>query len=446
MQRPDVQYTMLGDAAVAYQVVGEGPIDLLLMPPVFSHLDMLWEYPLYPAFVERLASFSRVITFDKRGTGLSDPLLRGGVPTLEERMDDVLAVMDAAGSERAALFGPGEGANVCALFAATFPDRVSHLILFNATPRLMKAPDFPWGWEPNETPMDETIARWNDPTTPAIQRTAPSHVKDPRFLDYWMRYIRSATSPGQYRALQRVAMQIDIRGVLPTISVPSLVLHRKDNTIVVPGAGRVIAEKIPGARFTELPGGDHWVWFGDIEPVIAEVQEFLTGERPVAEPDRILCTVLVTDIVDSTSLAADLGDQRWRTLLAGQRDLVRRELGRHRGKEIDTAGDGFLAIFDGPARAVHCAEAIVASVRSLDIEVRAGVHTGECELLEDGVAGIAVHIASRVASKAAASEILTSSTVKDLVAGSGIRFVDRGTHALKGVPDEWHLFAVESAA
>jgi class 3 adenylate cyclase len=437
---------MLGDAAVAYQVVGEGPIDLLLMPPVFSHLDMLWEYPLYPAFVERLSSFSRVITFDKRGTGLSDPLSRGGVPTLEERMDDVLAVMDAAGSQRAAFFGPGEGANVCALFAATFPDRVSHLIVFNATPRLLKDRDFPWGWEPNATPMDEAIAGWNDPTNPTVGRSAPSHYKDPRFLDYWMRYVRAATSPGRYRALQRVAMQIDIRGVLPTISVPSLVLHRKDNTIVLPEAGRVIAETIPGARFIELPGGDHWAWMGDVDPVVAEVQEFLTGARPAAEPDRILCTVLVTDIVDSTSLAADLGDRRWRELLAAQRDLVRRELERYRGREIDTAGDGFLAIFDGPARAVHCAEAITSSVRSLDIEIRAGVHTGECELLEEGVAGIAVHIASRVASKAAASEVLTSSTVKDLVAGSGIHFADRGMHALKGVPDEWRLFAVEGAA
>jgi pimeloyl-ACP methyl ester carboxylesterase len=443
--RPQTRYATVGEAAVAYQVLGDGPGDLVVAPPVYSHMDLQWEERHFAAFLERLASFSRLILFDKRGTGLSDPLPRTGAPTLEERMDDMIAVMDAVGCKRAALFGYGEGGPTCILFAATYPDRTTQLVLCNTAARLLRAEDYPWGWEPSATPMDEALADYANPDLEVFYRSAPSHMNDPGFRDWWIRLLRASAPPGVYRALQRVAMDIDIRRVLPTLSMPTLVMHRADNRIVEVGNGRYLAERIPGARFVELPGADHHPWMGPSEPVLEEIQEFLTGTRPSPEHDRVLATVLVTDIVGSTERAAALGDRRWREVLEEQRAVVRLQLERFRGREIDTAGDGFLCTFDGPARAIRCALAVVECVRPLGLEVRAGLHTGECEMVGDGIAGIAVHIGARVAALAQPGEVLVTSTVRDLVAGSGIRFADRGEHALKGVPDPWRIFAAEGA-
>jgi class 3 adenylate cyclase/pimeloyl-ACP methyl ester carboxylesterase len=438
---PKTRYARSGDLQIAYQVVGDGPIDLVFVPGFVSHIELLWENPWSAGFFEHLASFSRLILFDKRGMGGSD---RPPQPsTLEEGMDDVLAVMDAAGSERAALFGASEGGPMSMLCAATHPDRVSALALLATFPRMLETDGYGPGLpeEVIDAFFDVLEADWGGPA--AIHMFAPSMADDERFRDAWARYLRLGTSPRGAQSLMRLYKEIDVRHVLGAIAVPTLVLHRKGDLVVQAGAGRYIAEHIPGARFVELPGDDHLPWAGDWHPLIGEVEEFLTGERGAQDVDRVLATVMFTDIVGSTESAARLGDRRWGEVVARHDELVRRQLERYRGRPVKTLGDGFLATFDGPARAIRCAREIAEGVRSLGVEVRAGLHTGECELVGDDVAGMAINIGARVSSLAGPGEVLVSGTVKDLVYGSGIEFADRGEHTLKGVPGDWRLYAVQ---
>jgi pimeloyl-ACP methyl ester carboxylesterase/class 3 adenylate cyclase len=448
---PETRYARSGDVSIAYQVVGEGPFDLVHVPGFVSHVELAWNVPGQAEFIHRLSSFSRLIRFDKRGTGMSDRV--EGAPTLETRMDDVRAVMNAVGSERAALLGSSEGGAMSVLFAATYPERAWALVLAGADARTMWAPDYPWGTrEEDFRAALERIERDAGSPEAALrvaERLAPSLDEEGRRI--FANSIRQGASPGARLALARMNMEIDVRRVLPAIRVPTLVLNRAEDTLDVVGGARYLAEHIPGARHVEVPGVDHAVFAGDPEAFLVEVESFLKEvweERAWedAEHERVLATVLFTDIVDSTARAAELGDARWRELVLAHHGLVRRQLARYRGTEIDTAGDGFFASFDGPARAIRCACAISEGVRELGIEVRAGLHTGECERIDQKVGGIAVNIGSRVASEAGPSEVLVSNTVKDLVAGSGIRFRERGVAELKGVPGEWRLFAVENAA
>ncbi len=392
-------------------------------------------------FLERLASFSRLILFDKRGTGLSDRI--SDMPSLEVRMDDVRAVMDAAGSKQAALLGYSEGGPMCMLFAATYPDRANALVMMGSYPSLKLGPDSPWGRTPE---MQEQFIRametqWGGPV--GIEARAPSMADDERFRQWWGRWLRMSASPAAAASVIRMSYEIDVRHLLPLIRVPTLLLHSVGDKAIAVSGSRYMAERIPGARYIELPGADHVPWLSDGDTIVDEIEGFLTGVRGRVEPDRVLATVLFTDVVGSTEKAAALGDRRWHDLLDSHNSAVRRELGRFRGREVETAGDGFLATFDGPARAVRCARAISEAVRPLGLETRAGLHTGECEVMGNGIGGIAVHIGARIAACAGASEVLVSSTVKDLVAGSGLSFRDFGVHALKGVPGEWRLFAVE---
>jgi pimeloyl-ACP methyl ester carboxylesterase len=441
---PETRYTRSGDVNIAYQVVGDGPRDLVFVPGWVSHIEYMWEEPSFAAFLRRLASFSRLILFDKRGTGLSDRVPNTELPTLEQRMDDVRAVMDAVGSERAALLGISEGGPMCLLFGATYPDRTTALIMIGAYARRIWAPDQPWAAseEQYEAFIEEVRRDWGGPVGLAIR--APSRADDAAFTRWWATYLRMSASPGAAEALTRMNGPIDVRHVLPVVQAPTLILHRTgDRSLPVEGA-RYMAEHIAGASYVELDGDDHLPFVGDQDAILDEVEQFLTGVRHGPEPDRVLATILFTDIVGSTERAADLGDRRWRELLEAHHATVRRELERFRGHEVDTAGDGFLATFDGPARAIRCATAIRDGVSALGLEVRAGLHTGECELHGDSVAGIAVHLGARVAALAGPSEVLVSGTVKDLVAGAGIEFDDRGTHDLKGVPGEWRVYAVRA--
>ena len=438
---PQTRYAKSGDVNIAYQVLGQGPPDLVLIPGWVSNIEIFWEEPAVVRFFTRLASFSRLILFDKRGTGLSDRVAE--MPNLETRMDDVRAVLDTVGSERAALFGYSEGGVLCALFAATYPNRASALIMHGSYARLTAAPDYPWGLNEQERSafVDQAVREWGAPI--GIDMRAPSMATDERFRQWWARFLRLSASPAAFATLSHMNAQMDIRQVLPAIRVPTLILHSvNDRNLDVRGS-RYLAERIPGAELVELSGPDHVPWLSDADIVVDEVEEFLTGARHAPEPERVLATVMFTDIVGASERAAGLGDRRWHDLLDSHHALIRRQLNHFRGREIDTAGDGFLAIFDGPARAVRCASTISDGVRSLGIEVRAGLHTGECEMMGDKLAGIAVHIGSRVAALARPGEVLVSSTVKDLVAGSGLSFQDRGIQSLKGIPGEWRLFAVE---
>jgi class 3 adenylate cyclase len=439
---PRIQYTKSGGLHIAYQVTGGGPLDLIVVPGFVSHLEHQWEHPWSARFFERLGSFSRLIRFDKRGTGLSDRV--GGIPTLEQRMDDVRAVMDAVGSERAALFGVSEGGPMSLLFAATYPLRISALVLYGCYARRSWAPDHPWGHTEEEwRAMIDTIEeRWGQ----GSDGRAPSAIGDESYRQWWGTYQRLAASPGAAVSVMQMNKEIDVRSILSAIRVPTLVAHRTGDRVIRVEQGRFLAEHVPGARLVELAGVDHAPWAGNMDAILDEVEEFLTGDRHAPETDRVLATVLFTDIVGSTERAAALGDRKWRDLLEGYYALARRELARFRGREVDTAGDGFFASFDGPARGIRCGAAIAAGVRPLGIEVRAGLHTGECEVIGDKVGGIAVHIGARVAGLAKPGEVLVSNTVKDLVAGSGIGFEERGAHVLKGVPGEWRLFAVAPAA
>jgi pimeloyl-ACP methyl ester carboxylesterase len=438
--KPETRYARSGDVNIAYQIVGEGPRDLVLVPGWVSNIDVFWEEPSAARFLQRLASFSRLILFDKRGTGLSDRV--GDMPNLETRMDDVRAVMDAVRSTRAALVGYSEGGPMCALFSATYPERTTALIMIGSFARRIWAPDYPCGATREEWDrfVDQSVREWGGPV--GLEPRAPSVAGDARFREWWARFLRSGASPGANRALLTMNGEIDVRPVLAAIRVPTLIIHNVGERAVPVEMGRYMAERIHGAKYVELSGQDHLPWVGNADQILDEVEEFLTGVRRGAEPDRVLATVMFTDIVDATRKAAELGDRRWRDLLDAHHTVVREQLAKFRGREIDTAGDGFLAAFDGPARAVRAACTIAGDVKRLGLEIRAGLHTGECEVMGPKLGGIAVHIGARVAALGHAGEVLVSSTVRDLVAGSGLRFEDRGTHALKGVPGEWHLFAV----
>ncbi len=440
---PETRYARSGDVGIAYQVIGEGEMDLVIAFPFVSHLDLLWENPALAHFIRRLGSFARVILFDRRGVGLSDPV--EGAATLEERMDDVRAVMDAADSERAALFGMSEGATMCMLFAATYPDRCSALVLWGAMARSIAAPDYPWAPEREavQEAQDELIAPlWGQGAT--IEIFSPSMAGDPRAREFQARFERQAASPMRVRQLLETFLDTDVREALPLIQTPTVVLHRLHDHAVNYRAARWLAEQIEGSRYVELEGEDHFPWVGDSNAALEAIEEFLTGVRPGPAPERVLATVLFTDIVDSTRLAGELGDRRWRDLLGEHQRLVREHLGRFEGREIKTTGDGFLAIFDGPTRAVECARAISADMPSLGIEVRAGLHTGEVELIGDDIGGIAVHVAARIAALADARTVLVSRTVRDLAAGSGIEFDSLGSYSLKGVSEEWDVYGVGS--
>jgi class 3 adenylate cyclase len=441
---PETRYARLGDLHLAYQVMGDGPPDILLLDQWFGHLDAQWDVPPLAEFRERLASFGRLVMFDKRGTGLSDPIPTASLPTLEEFMTDIPAVLDTIGADRPALIANIGGGILAMPYAASHPDRVSSLILVDCFARFLEAPDFPIGAP--AAALTPALEQAEDATGRGvmIDLFAPSVAKDERIRKAWTRYERNAATPGSTKAIVRLIYESDVRDVLPAIRVPTLVIHRAGATGFGAAHGRYLAEHIPNARYVELPGTDNLIWAGDLDAIVAEIQAFLTGIRPAPEPRRVLATVLFTDIVESTKTAANLGDARWHRLLTDHNRVVRHQLERFGGHEIKVTGDGFLATFDGPARAVRCAIAIRDGVRDVGLEVRAGIHVGEIEILPDDIAGLAVHLGARVAAHAGPGEILVSSTVKDLVVGSGLSFDERGRHKLKGVPGEWQLFAVEA--
>ena len=448
------RYAKSGDLNIAYIVQGDQPqpqaagsagrarnrVDLVWIPPWISQVEYLWAEDSLTRVMSRLTSFARVITFDRRGSGLSDPL--AGAPTLEEQMDDVIAVMDAAGCERAAIAGTLEGGPMATLFAATHPDRVSALVLYATFARATWAPGYEWAWsaEERQRHMDELVEHWGEGRVAA--GVAPSRMSDPDFMEWAGRLERLAASPGTIKRIFDLIGEFDVRDVLPSIRVPTLVLHRRGDSFMGVEHSRFMAERIPGAKLVELEGGDNMFSIGDSEALLGEIEEFLTGERHRVEPDRMLATVLFTDICNSTEHAARMGDRSWRFMLERHDALFRRSLERHRGNEVKRTGDGFLATFDGPARAIRCAADLADSVASLGLEVRAGLHTGELEVMDGDLGGLAVHIAARVMDRASPREVLVSSTVKDLVVGSGIDFQERGSHQLRGVPGEWQLFSV----
>jgi len=436
---PETRYARSGDVHIAYQVIGDGPIDLVYIPTWVSQVEHYWDEPRVARYFRRIASFSRLIMFDRRGTGLSDPVV--GAATLEEQMDDVVAVMDAAGSERAGLFAQFEAGAMAALFAATHPERTTALMLYEATPRGSWAPDYEWALSKEE--REERLTHgftWGNGAMLAL--IAPSSGGDERFRTWFARLERLAASPGTAAALLRMQGEMDVRSVLPLIQVPTLVMHREADPYIDVRHSRYLAEHIPGARYVALPGNEALTFANGADALLDEVEEFLTGARPAPDPDRILATVMFSDIVGSTRRAAELGDRRWRDLLESIEGTVMSELSRFRGRAVKTMGDGFLSTFDGPARGIRCATAIREAARTYDLEVRSGLHTGEIEVMGDDVGGLAVHIGARVGAIAAPGEVLVSGTVKDLVVGSGITFEDRGVRELKGVPGEWRLFAV----
>ncbi len=438
---PVAKYARSGDLHIAYVVEGDRPMDLVWVPPWISQVEYLWSESSLERVMERLTQFARMITFDRRGSGLSDPFF--GAPTLEDQMDDVLAVMEAAGSRRAAIAGTLEGGPLAALFAATHPDRVSALVLYATFARSTWAPGYEWAWpaEERDRHMAETVAHWGEGRVTG--GVSPSRMSDPRFMEWSARLERLAASPATIRRIFELIGHIDVRDVLPSIRVPTLIMHRRDDAFIKIEHSRYLAQHIPGARYVELEGSDNMFSIGDTEALLGELEEHLTGVRHVREPARMLATVMFTDIVDSTARAARLGDRSWRTLLERHDALIRHALERHRGREVKRTGDGFLATFDGPARAIRCAASLAEAMGTLGLEVRTGLHTGELEVMDGDVGGMAVHIASRVMTSAAPGEVLVSRTVKDLVVGSGIGFENRGEHDLRGVPGEWHLYAVD---
>jgi class 3 adenylate cyclase/pimeloyl-ACP methyl ester carboxylesterase len=434
-------YAQVDGLSIAYQIYGDGPRHLIVVPGYMTNIDQNWEWPGYARFLERLGSFAKVILVDRRGTGLSDRMPAHS--SFEDTMDDVRAVMDEVGVPQAALVGAGEGGPTCMLFAATFPERTTALVL--AAPFFVRAwaPDVPWGITPEAAEGNlRAIARKWGREPMGIHAFTPSLVGDPAYVEWYLRAQRAGGTPAAARAWFETLLHIDVRRILPAINVPTLVLHRVDDRVLSVESSRFAASQIPGARLVELPGNDHFWFSGDANQMLDEIEAFVTGVRPAAQIDRVLATILFTDIVGSTESAARLGDRAWRQLLARHYDITREEIERHRGKLAETTGDGVKATFDGPARAVRGAQSIIERVASLGIEIRAGVHTGEVELRAGDYGGIAVHIAARVCARAGPSEVLVSSTVKDLVVGSGLRFEDRGSHTLKGVPDEWRLFAL----
>jgi class 3 adenylate cyclase len=439
----ETRYATRGDIHVAYQVTGHGPLDLVLVSVWFSHLEARWEIPGFAHMLDRLGSFSRVISFDKYGIGLSDPAPPGAPPPIEDWMDDVRAVMDAVGVEQAALLGAADGGMMAALFAATYPERVSSLILANTAARLSESTDYPYGLPQStqEALVEMTRQAWGGPAL--LLATNPSLADDPEGQAAWARYLRLAASPATAGDVLHALFQIDVRAALSSIQAPTLVIRRRGNTLVSAESIRYLVDHIANARLIELPGGDYGLGVGDVDEMLDEVEEFLTGYRGGSDPDRRLATVLFTDIVGSTELAADLGDRRWRELLE-MHDLVsRRQLARYQGQLIKTTGDGLLATFDGPARAIRASLAIRDAVRGLGIELRAGLHTGEIVEVSGDVGGLGVHLAARVMALAPPGSVLVSRTVRDLAGGSGFRFTDAGTHELKGIADTWELYLVD---
>jgi class 3 adenylate cyclase len=445
IEPPETRYAKAADGThIAYQVFGDGPPDIVAVPDWFTNLEAAWENPYIEAFLGGLGRIGRVVVYDQRGSGLSDPIALSTLPSLEHFVDDLRFVLDAAGVEHAALFGADSSGPVCLLFAATHPDRASALILLNTMARPLWAPDHPIGISAERA--EETLAwiteHWG--TGKFGRLLSPSWPEDEAAQAQLARDERRSASPGAAAAFMRMAFEIDVRAALPAVQAPTLVLHRVGDRWVRAAHGRHLAEQIAGATYVELPGADHLPSAGDTEAVLGEVAEFLTGVRPVPESDRVLVTVLLTDIVASTERQAEVGDQRWKQLLTRHDEAVRRQIQRFGGREVKTTGDGVLSTFDGPARAARCAIAAREAARQLGLETRAGLHTGEVELRGADIAGVAVHIAARIAALAHPGEVLVSRTVRDLVAGSGIAFSQRGTHVLRGVPDEWQLFAVTS--
>ncbi len=438
--QPKTRYAKSGGVSIAYQVLGEGPLDVVFIPGFVSNVEFWWELPGTTRIFERLASFARVILWDKRGTGLSDPVDR--VPTLDERVDDLMAVMDAVGSERAAFFGVSEGGPMSLLFAASHPERTTALVLYGASPKFSSSPDWEWGWSADEIAerLEEIERDWGDAAL--ISLFGPNQVDNEAVRHAWGRFQRTGASPAMGRAVYEALCELDCREVLSAIGVPTLILHPVGDRVADVRAARHMAQRIPGAQMVEFPSDDHILIMLDPDAIVDEIEQFLTGVRHETQSNRVLATVMFTDIVGSTVRAAELGDQRWRDLLATHDAAVRRELKRFEGREVKTTGDGFLATFAAPSRAIACACALRDAVHQFGIDVRVGLHTGECEIMGDDVGGLAVHTGARVAALAGAGEVLVSSTVKDLVAGARIGFADRGTHELKGVPGEWRLFAV----
>jgi class 3 adenylate cyclase/pimeloyl-ACP methyl ester carboxylesterase len=439
---PEIRYVKSEDGYVAYQVFGHGAFDIMFIGNWASNIEVMWEHPSMARYMNHLGHFARVICFDKRGAGLSDPVPLGALPTLEHWMDDARIVLDAVGSEETALIGDAEGGPMAMMFAATYPQHTRALVLVNTFAKMLRAADYPIGMpeEAGERLLQIWERAWG--TGIVLELSAPSVADDPEMQRWAGRYMRLSAPPAACTRMYRWVLQVDVRSVLQSIQAPTLILHRVDNRHYRVAMGRYLAEHIPGAKYVELPGADWYPPFVNSQPVLDEIEEFLTGARPVPAQDRILATVLFTDIVGSTDLAARLGDQRWLDLKAAHDGLVRTHLDRYRGKEVTTTGDGFLATFDGPARAVRCASEIASSAQSLGIKIRAGLHSGEVEIQDGQIAGIAVHIAARVMALADAGQVLVSGTLKDLVVGSTIRFFDRGSHSLRGIPGEWRLFQV----
>ena len=437
----EIRYARSGAVNIAFEVSGTGPLDLVLVPGWVSHLAVAREFPEFVRLFDRLSGFTRLIRFDKRGTGMSDRVDSKELPSLEQRMDDVRAVLDAVGSRHVALLGMSEGGPMCALFAATYPERTSALIMYGSYARRTAAPGYPFGVTPEEYGryMDRIEAEWGTPFD--IEMRAPSAAMDPASRELWISRFQRSASPAAAHALARMNVEVDVRAILPAIRVPTLVVHKTGDRVLPVEGARFIASQIPGAKFVELPGDDHAPVMGDVDVIADLIQEFLTGVRPAPHADRVLATVLFTDIVGSTEKAVSLGDDRWRHALERHHAIVREQLGRFRGREIDNAGDGFFATFDGPARGVRCALEIADAVRPLGLQIRAGLHTGECEIIGPKVSGVGVVTGSRVAALAGPGEVLVTRTVRDLVAGSGLRFADRGEHRLKGIAEPWQLFA-----
>ena len=438
--QPKTRYAKSGGVSIAYQVVGDGPSDIVFIPGYVSNVEFWWELPTTARIFERLASFARVILWDKRGTGLSDPVAE--LPSLDQRIEDMMAVMDAVGCERASFFGASEGGPMSLLFSAAHPERTNALVLYGASPKFSSGPGWEWGWSPEEitSRFDEMERDWGEGAL--LSLFAPSQADSEPLRIAWGQFQRRGASPRMGRMVYQALCEIDCREILSAITVPTLILHVTGDRVAHVNAARYMAEKIPGAQMVEFPGEDHVLVMLDPDPIVDEIEQFLTGVRHETQSNRVLATVMFTDIVDSTLRATEVGDNRWRDVLATHDAAVRRQLGRFDGREVKTTGDGFLATFAAPSRAISCACAVRDAVAQIGIDVRVGLHTGECELMGDDVGGVAVHTGARVAALAGAGEVLVSSTVKDLVVGSRIEFADRGTHELKGVPGEWRLFAV----
>ncbi len=438
----ETRYAKSGELNIAYQLFGEGPLNLVYIPGWASNVENIWDFPAFTGFAARLAQFARVVMLDRRGTGLSDPVT--DPPTLEERMDDVRAVMDAAGWEKAAILGVSEGGPMAITFGATYPERTLALVLYGTFARMSRADDYPVGLPVDRARkwLDSFDTRWGKGELSSY--FTPNHADNPEIIRALGRLERLAMSPGTARKLFTLLFETDVRGVLPSVRVPTLVIHREGDKPVRVAHARYMADRIPGAKLVILDGEDHMPFMGDQDTLLGEIREFLTGERAAPECDRVLTTILFCDIVDSTKRASELGDRDWKALLSRFYSIADQRLTQFRGRKLDTAGDGLFASFDGPARAVRCGESLCAAVAPLGVRLRVGVHTGECEVLGDKYSGIAVHLGARVASAAEPGQVLVSSTVKELVVGSGIQFDDLGPRTLKGVPEEWRLFCVSA--